>query len=641
MTTAPVRLRRLDVAAGRRLAVQLLLVLAGLAGAWGAGWLVGYGAWYMVLTLGLAVPVFTALHRYPLAMVGVWVALTPLLAVTDSGAIRRAFWLLHRGLPLIALIVVIVGSLVGLRPRPTAKLGWAEILAIGYLFATTLSLMYTGVDVGLSATHIYDRIFIPIMLYLLVRLLQPDADALRKLVPILLFVLGVQVIVGVISWTVPGVLPSAWLNNVGLRTVGTLNETNLFGVTALGSGLLLLHSATADDRWSRIQRLALFGAATIGLFAAFFTFSRAVWFALFLTVLGLVALYPKFVRQLFMVALVVLAVTFQLGLLQGPIEYAQDRFRSEQADESALSRLPVMLASLRMFQDRPAFGFGYENFDRYDLYYQSRVGDLYYPDKDHASHNVFLTILAEQGLIGIVLFLGPLAYWAARSNAARRRLPRDGLVSSKLLALMWLFVLGQFVVHNFSRLQVSYGFGLWWLSLGLIGSIVARSVPNGDQRRTAAGRSSLPSANSMPRQRLLPPANPGPAATWRRPQPLATVQPAVAMAFSAVLLTVIAVALVWVLVPEPGRGLALGAIPIASGWTLWLMITRGVGGTHHTGATSDLSTPRTGVKTESPIDHLYEKLDRIRQSLRHQAIYAEPRQDRDEPEHMSDAGRQR
>lgn len=463
--------------------LAVLIGVGGLLGSVTTGWLVASGLWYVAAALLLAVPAFVVLHRRPLLAVGGWMAIAPLVTVTESGAVRRVFWLVHRGLPLGVLTMVVIGSLIGLRERSKVRLGWPEILAFGYLGATVVSLLYTGVDIPLSATHIYDRIFVPLVLYLLVRLLEPDEEALRKIVPVVIFVLIAEAFFGVLSWIVPGALPSAWLTHAGSRTTGTLRDPTLYGVTMLGGGLFLLHVALSGE-WTAVQRRMMFAATATGFVMAVFTYTRSVWLATMVAVVGLVGIYPRFVRTLVAATAIALALALPSGIIQTQIELAQTRFRSEQSEESALSRLPVMLASVRMFEAKPVTGFGYENFDRFDQRFQSRVGDFYIPEKDHASHNVFLTILAEQGAIGITLFIGPFVYWIVRSFRARSSLPTEGLLGIRLLWILWLILLAQGIVYNFFRLQIAFGFGLLWITLGLIASLVTLSTRRQEELAT-------------------------------------------------------------------------------------------------------------------------------------------------------------
>jgi O-antigen ligase len=173
-----------------------------------------------------------------------------------------------------------------------------------------------------------------------------------------------------------------------------------------------------------------------------------------------------------MIMLILLVITS--GLMGEQIESAGRRLHSEQAEESALSRLPVAYAAIRMFEVRPIVGWGYGNFDLFDREFQARVGNLVSPDKDHASHNLYLTILAEQGLVGFVLFIGPMVYWLLRTRRSVANMPATGLVDRRFPGMLWLGFACFVIVNNFSSMHVTFGLGLWWLTLGLIGSIVHR-----------------------------------------------------------------------------------------------------------------------------------------------------------------------
>ena len=126
-----------------------------------------------------------------------------------------------------------------------------------------------------------------------------------------------------------------------------------------------------------------------------------------------------------------------------------------------------------MFEQKPIFGWGYGNFDRYDRQFQGRFGDLVNPvEKDLTSHNVYLTLLAEQGLVGLTLFLAPVILLLYQTVRLKSHLPRRGLLSGKMLNLLWLVILGYFVVNSFSPMVVVFGLSLQWIALGLIANIV-------------------------------------------------------------------------------------------------------------------------------------------------------------------------
>lgn len=441
-----------------------------------SAFLIGIGYWYLTAILLTIYPAFVVLHRRPLVVLPVWLVLGPLIAVTERGAIRQLFWVVHRGLPLVALIAVLVSRLVGTRNEPFPRLGVAELMMGGYVLATLVSIIFTSLEPVAVSYLLYDRIVAPMMLYLIIRLVEPQERQLRALVPVFGFILLFETAVGLTSWWVPGVLPNEWLNNVGARTTGSLKEVNLFGTTVLFAGLFVFYGALSSrSSRQRSMAIALLGLA---IFMTFMTFSRASWLAAVLVILGLIALRPKHLARILIVGIPTVALLIGTGLLDDQLEFADQRFLSERSANSALTRLPVAVAAVRMFSERPVAGWGYENFDRFDYQFAGQFGNLIYPDRDHASHNLYLTLLAEQGLIGFVLFLGPMVYWLRETIRVYPRLPTDGYVSGNLVIVSWLLILSHLVVNNFTRMQLPFGFGVWWIALGFVASTVARFRPD-------------------------------------------------------------------------------------------------------------------------------------------------------------------
>jgi O-antigen ligase len=461
-----------------------IVVLSGVA----FGYLVAHDLWFVAIGLLGFVPCCIVLVRYPWSAVIVWVLVTPVAANTNGAAVRGVYWLVHRGLPVWALVVVVVGAASGRRPRQFPRLGLPELLMGGYLAATAISILYTAPSVAGRMFVLYDRVFIPMCLYLLVRLLVPDQRDIARLLPAVVVTLVLQSIVGMTSWIAPSVLRHEWLGKVGQRTIGTLQSVDVFGVTMIFSALFILHVGLARSRTrtARVFTMVFFGLAIL---MVFMSFSRATWLAGALTLFGLAILFRQYLHRIVVVAAVLLVLLGITGVLNTQWQYAQQRFDSQQSEESALSRLPVFLAAVRMFEARPVTGFGYENFDRVDRPFQGRVGDLVYPEKNHASHNLFLTLLAEQGIIGILLYLGPLLVWLARSVARRSGLPAEGLLGRRFVWMLWLALLAHIVVNNFSRMHLPFGLGMYWLTLGLVATLVGR-VP--------APARALPGAEVMP-----------------------------------------------------------------------------------------------------------------------------------------------
>lgn len=452
---------------GAAVAAGSMLAVAGLA---------SRGSWLVAALALAAIPAGLVIYRYPLVMLALWLLIDPLVVnVSAGGVARRLFWLFHRGLPLLTLIMVLVALAVGgrFRRRPM-RLGLPELFMAIYLALSLISIWYTNLTPLATTYLLYDRVMVPMFIYLVVRLYPPNRREIAAAAPILMIALVLQSIFAVVGWISPGSLPAAWQDRVTQRTVGSLNHPNVYGTTVLilGSWLLILSSLRNDLGAARRNLYrAMF---VLGLVMAFMTMSRATWLAAIVVVAVLVRRLPGTMAWMAgLLAVVIMAVAVS-GSMAPIIDRAQERFFSEQSEESALSRLPVVQASLRMLAEKPGTGWGFGNFDRYDILFVTSVGDLFVPDKDHASHNLYLTILAEQGLPGFLAYVAPAVILLIRTPGALRLMRADPYgASPNLLVGLWLLPLAQVVVNNFSNMRVPFGLGLWWLSLALIANVIA------------------------------------------------------------------------------------------------------------------------------------------------------------------------
>lgn len=460
--------------------LALLFGLLGIGLSLVIAYLAAEGLWPVAVGLLAALPVFVLLHRYPLAGLFIWLLLTPFLVATDGGSIRKVYWVIHRLLPPATVGIILLSSMLRIHPRKLPKLSWAELAMAGYLIATQVSVIYLNNDVMATTYHVYDRIFVPMCLYLLIRFVRPTEKDLQRLLPFLIFLLVSQSIIGLLSWSVPQVLPSAWLNRVGLRTTGSLRSYSVFTITVVTCGLIILQSALNNGR-SKKRRGLFFCLFALTYFMIFLSFSRGSWLAGLVVLLGLTLLYPRFIGRFSLTVVPIAAVLLSVGLLSSHAEWARQRFYSDQSEEAALSRLPVYYASYRMFEAKPLFGWGYSNFDRFDRQFQTRVGDLISPSKDHASHNLYLTIVAEQGVIGILLYLAPMLWWLGQSSKALPKLPPDGFWSRKLLVIFWLLIIFHIIVNNFSNMRVVFGLGMWWITLGFIANLATAAITSQEE----------------------------------------------------------------------------------------------------------------------------------------------------------------
>lgn len=456
-------------------AVLLLSLVLGSA----IAWLCVSGRPLLVIPVLLAVPAAVVFLRYPFAGVLIWLAVYPFF-VKDSTSIGfYAHWVLYRLLIPGMLWVVLLSCWAKLRPMPRFKFGvpeWAMLLFLVWAAGSALLLSNDG---DRAVIRLYDRAFVPFCMYLLIRLLNPTPRDLKRLLPVAFGIVLVQVTVGLAAWFAPQYLPPDWLGAVGQRTVGTLGNPAAYTTTLILFGLVLFQYAMQSA--SALPRLLSIALFCLAAFCVFFSFSRGSWFAGALVCLGLLMVYPKtMVRGTLLVALVIFFLS--TSVLSDALVFANERLNTEHTAES---RLITNAASLRMIHAEPLFGWGYDNYDRYNAQFKFDVGEISAADNVNTSHNTYLTIAAELGIPALVLYLIPTLWWLGASVAAWPRLPRSGFWSRSLLALLWLALLAEFTVSSFMDMIRYNLFGtmLWWIALGLIAVMVTSS--NEAQRNEA------------------------------------------------------------------------------------------------------------------------------------------------------------
>jgi O-antigen ligase len=235
--------------------------------------------------------------------------------------------------------------------------------------------------------------------------------------------------VAVVGPPLAGLLGSA---DPGVRAVGSFANPNYFGVVeAMTVAAAIAWAVAATDTR---QRVALVGVALVGTIAVVLTLSRGALVTLFagLAVLAFVRyrLAGAAVTLLLLVALVVLYPTL-VNLRLGGEAAAASTFQA--LAESDDERLAAVLAGPRIWATAPLFGIG---FGHYSLVSAQFSGNLFAT----AAHNWYINVLAEQGLVGIVLWLALLVAIAAviRRRPLAQRTVAFAVLASFAAACMFL-----------------------------------------------------------------------------------------------------------------------------------------------------------------------------------------------------------
>jgi O-antigen ligase len=241
------------------------------------------------------------------------------------------------------------------------------------------------------------------------------------------------------------------------------------------------------QRLSRPGKLVLLALIPLPLAAVALTLTRSVWIGTGLALLLLAAVMLKdWVRKLVLfsaLGLAALVLTTKLDRLTA----FQREGTVEDTRSSAASRASFAYVSWKMFQDRPVFGFGFGQFPEAKLpYLDDRTTSLNLEIiRPLAHHNTYLSLLVELGLVGFLLYMVLLGFWAHTGwrLARGQRRPRWVKAHGVLLMCALATYAVQMLFHDVSFTSVDNA-----IIFLLGGTAVGLSYGGMESRRVDFGR---------------------------------------------------------------------------------------------------------------------------------------------------------
>jgi O-antigen ligase len=210
---------------------------------------------------------------------------------------------------------------------------------------------------------------------------------------------------------------TGWQTASQSRAVATLANPAVVG-TLLGMGIAL---AVAILVWNGPARLRTIAVLTllVGLPGLYFTLTRAPIIG---TAAGIIfVLMSRTNTRLFAVVSFVLAIVI-LTVSWSRIS-ASPVYRHRVTNSSNVEiRLQLERWSWKLAEKKPVFGWGYNSFDRAKALAGFTAADLQKNGTSSTSHNSYLTVLVDYGIIGLILLLIPwlVIPWRAFKNVVRR-----------------------------------------------------------------------------------------------------------------------------------------------------------------------------------------------------------------------------
>jgi O-antigen ligase len=457
-----------------------LLLLIPLALSVAMGVLIGRGNWIFALLLALAVPMALAFIARPIVGMVIWLLVMPLYRALPSPQLLA--WAIYRILPIVILVLALLPRLVTADRKERFKIGLPEISMLLLAMIVPVTILMHGGNTSLTLIHYGDQVLMPVVMYLALRLMRLDRRDINILKWTALVIILIQTVVGFLSWVAPSVLPMEWHHLVGRRTSGTLEDPAVFTTMIMFCATLLLHEAMLRKRgWVQIVCLTAVG---VSFLCVFISLERGSWLAGALVLLGMLAFYGRSIMRLLIVSAVVVLV---LGgtLFSQHFGLAADRLgETSQIDD----RIVVTDAMFQMIQQKPIMGWGFENLNDNIWRFYRRVGGAFIATgRFQTSHNTYLTIMTEQGAVGLLLYALPAIWLLLRSYPALIKKRAWSFEKRSLLAMLWLGLLQNFVVSNFMDMRFFViGKMLWFMSLGLIANLLNQPEESLDTGRQLA-----------------------------------------------------------------------------------------------------------------------------------------------------------
>jgi O-antigen ligase len=321
----------------------------------------------------------------------------------------------------------------------------------------------------------------------------PAGDAIAKLVYLVLAIGGMLLFSRVAytdqpgflrAWIAGALIASAYSWYLGISGLAGLDPVLLPGMedpkyAAIGGRAFIRSGTFQEGNFLGLYLLVSTGVALYARrpLAAALLAATTLWTFSTVNVLGLALLgamlwwranrgLPLGRRVLYLtlaavVGAAVVALLFQTGYVQSVV------FDKLGGDESTskVKRLAQMLAGIRMFLDHPFLGVGISQFGYYYNHYQPLGALGVAQTVKLIPNNIYVELLAELGILGLVLFAGFLLL-------LYRRLRAPGLVVLRLTFVATLLAFNAFPTYSVMFLWAFFG-----LILGASARADAARVP--------------------------------------------------------------------------------------------------------------------------------------------------------------------
>lgn len=240
--------------------------------------------------------------------------------------------------------------------------------------------------------------------------------------------------------------------------------SNHFGAFIAYSWAAFLGLLLMDN--DRKRKLVFLGTVLFAIHPIFFSYSRGAYLA----ALGALAAFGLLKKRSMLIVLLVLVITWKTLLPASVVDRVMmTTTDSGELEHSAAVRLVLWRHAMGLFEQNPVFGVGFGAFGL------TVPKDLGYTD----SHNVYLKVLSEQGIVGLSLLLF-IFYRALRSSVRLMRMGRTPFQRGLGLGFLGCIV-AMLIANGFGDRWSYFAVGgYFWVLWGLVDKGIALSSEKGE-----------------------------------------------------------------------------------------------------------------------------------------------------------------
>ncbi|MBF0478101.1 MAG: O-antigen ligase family protein [Candidatus Omnitrophica bacterium] len=293
----------------------------------------------------------------------------------------------------ILLIFLLIGWVVssmgqGRKFADRSALNWILVVLVVYTFFSFIQgylYLHESVQFSFSDTRLQmwkNYCMLPLLFFIAFNTVRDEKTVWQLLMVICFSLLIVE------YYTVTQV---TWFHGILSRTKihGTFEYLGPNEVAAFLNQYTVILIAMLIGARKMLYKLILFLMISGNIYAILFLYSRGAYIGL-LVGMGFLFLFKKQWMLIPLIAVCIFWNTFLPSEIQDRITSTTNQYG--ELDESNMGRIHIWQESMEIFKQNPITGAGFGVFGKLGL----ELGD---------THNIYLKVLAEQGVIGMIIFL--------------------------------------------------------------------------------------------------------------------------------------------------------------------------------------------------------------------------------------------